>query len=150
MNYSLRPAVDADFDFLYNLHRAAMREYVEPIWGWHEQWQAEYFRAKFDPTNRQIIEVDGRSVGVIVVEDKPEEIYLGLIELLPEYQGRGIGTSLLNRLIERAQATGRALTLHVLKTNHPARRLYERHSLRVVEEENHRFRMSYRSGSPEP
>jgi ribosomal protein S18 acetylase RimI-like enzyme len=70
--------------------------------------------------------------------------------LLPEYQGRGIGTSLLNRLIERAQATGQALTLHVLKTNHPARRLYERHGLRVVEEENHRLRMSYRLDPSEP
>lgn len=149
MDYSLRQGVDADYAFLYNLHRLTMQEYIEPIWGWHEEWQQEYFRAKFDPTRYQIIVIGDRRGGVIVVEDKPDEIYLGLIEVLPEFQGHGLGTRLMNTLLERAKTTGRTLSLHVLKTNHPARRLYERIGLRVVGEEGYRYRMSWRPGGVE-
>lgn len=56
--YTLRPATAEDYDFLFALHRAAMREYIEPIWGWHEEWQEEYFRKKFDPHERQSICID--------------------------------------------------------------------------------------------
>lgn len=140
--YSLRQAVDADYDFLYDLNRLTLREYIEPLWGWHEEWQEDYFRAKFDAAARQIVMVDGQDAGVIVVEERPEELYLGLIELLPEVQGQGIGTTLINRLKAQAHQTNRPLALHVLKTNQPARRLYERLGFQVVEEEENRFRMS--------
>jgi len=140
--YTLRPATPADFDFLFALHRAAMRAYIEPIWGWHEDWQLEYFREKYDSRQRQIIQVEGQDVGVLVVERRADELYLGLIELLPAFQGRGIGTAIIRGLIAQARAEGRPLGLHVLRTNAPARRLYERLGLRVVGEEPNRYRMS--------
>jgi ribosomal protein S18 acetylase RimI-like enzyme len=150
ITYSLRQAVDEDYDFLYDLHRLTMREYIEPLWGWHEDWQRDYFRAKFDPQKRQIIVIDGQDAGVVVVEERPEEVYLGLIELLPKVQGRGIGTDIINRLQAKAQQTNRLLTLHVLKTNQPARRLYERLGFHVVEEEEHRYRMICPPGDDSP
>lgn len=140
--YTLRPATPADFDFLFALHRAAMRAYIEPIWGWHEDWQLEYFREKYDTRQRQIIQVEGQDVGVLVVEQRADELYLGLIELLPDFQGQGIGAAIIRELIAQARAKGRPLGLHVLRTNAPARRLYERLGLRVVAEEPNRYRMS--------
>ncbi len=140
--YSLRPATPEDYDFLFALHRAAMRPYIETIWGWHDDWQQEYFRRKFDPQPRQIIQVEGRDVGVLVVEARPDELYLSLIELLPAYQGQGIGAAIVQALLARAQANGVPLTLHVLKSNEPARRLYERLGLRIVSEEKVRYRMA--------
>ncbi|WP_374686793.1 GNAT family N-acetyltransferase [Promineifilum sp.] len=140
--YSLRPATPEDHDFLYALNRATIREYVEPIWGWHEEWQEEYFRKKFDPQKWQVIQVDGRDAGVLVVEQRPDEVYLGLIELWPEFQGRGVGSAVVNRLKAEAHGRGQPLTLHVLKTNVPARRLYERLGFQVVAEEEYRYRMS--------
>lgn len=139
--YSLRPATEADFDFLFALHRAAMRDYIEPIWGWHEEWQQEYFRRKFEPRRRRIIQVDGRDAGVLVVEWREDEIYLGLIELLPEFQGRGIGSAIVADLLAKARARQLPLALHVLKTNQPARRLYERLGFTVEAEEAVRYRM---------
>jgi ribosomal protein S18 acetylase RimI-like enzyme len=140
--YILRPATDDDFHFLFGLHRAAMGQYIESIWGWHDDWQEEYFHRKFEPQRRRIIQVDGRDAGVLVVEWREDEIYLGLIELLPEFQGRGIGAAIVTDLLAKAQARGLPLALHVLKTNHPARRLYERLGLRVVGEEAYRYRMA--------
>jgi ribosomal protein S18 acetylase RimI-like enzyme len=139
--YALRPATDADYDFLYNVHCVVMREYIEETWGWNEEWQAAYFRAKFEPHRRQIIRVDGRDAGVLVVEVRPDEVYLGLIELLPEFQRRGIGAAIIGQLIADAGRRGLPLTLHVLKANKPARRLYERLGFRVAGDEAYRYRM---------
>jgi ribosomal protein S18 acetylase RimI-like enzyme len=145
--YAFRQAVDSDYDFLFALHRATMREYIEPIWGWHEDWQEEYFRKKFEPQKRQIIVVDGEDAGVLVVEERPNEIYLGLIELLPRFQGCGVGTSILNDLKNKAAQQKVRLSLHVLSTNIKARRLYERFGFRAIYEESSRILMTY---VPEP
>jgi len=139
--YALRPATAADYDFLYTLHRAVIREYVEPIWGWHEAWQAEYFRRKFDTQGRWIIVVDDQDGGVLIVEETDAEIFLALIELLPRFQGLGLGTTIISDLMEKARARHVPLTLDVLRTNKPARRLYERLGFRVARESEYRYHM---------
>ncbi len=139
--YRLRAATAADFDFVFALHRAAMREYIEPIWGWHEDWQEEYQRRKYAPERYQIIVVEGHDAGVLVVESRADELYLGLIELRPEDQSQGIGTRIVEMLERAASERGVPLTLHVLKTNIAARRLYERLGFEIIEEEEVRYRM---------
>ena len=47
---------------------------------------------------------------------------LGRIEILPEAQGRGIGTAVIRDLLGR----GRVVRLHVFTNNVRARRLYEK------------------------
>lgn len=143
MDVTLRQATAADYDFLYSLHRQAMRPYVEATWGWVEAWQEEYFCKKFDPAPRRVIQVDGKDVGVLVVEDKPDHRYLALIELLPAYQGRGIGTALIKDLQNWACTHQIPLVLHVLKTNPRARALYERLGFVICGEEEVRWRMEY-------
>lgn len=141
--YSFRAADASDFDFVFALHRAAMRQYIEPIWGWHEDWQEEYLRKKYEPDCYQIIQVKGQDAGVLVVEQRRGEVYLGLIELLPEFQGRGIGTAIVTRLMDESHARGLPLLLHVLKTNEAAQRLYERLGFETVEDQDVRFHMRY-------
>jgi ribosomal protein S18 acetylase RimI-like enzyme len=140
--YSLRQATNNDFDFLYQLHVAAMREYVEATWGWQEEWQQEYFARKFDPHNRQIIRIDGQDAGVIVIEPRIEELYIALIEILPAFQRRGIGTAIVRQLINTADSDGLPVSLHVLKTNNPARQLYERLGFISVQDEGIRYKMT--------
>ncbi len=88
-----------------------------------------------------MIEVGGRPVGVIVVQYRPGELYLELIELADEAQGRGLGTAMVRALIRYAHGTGRALSLHVLKANPRAQALYEREGLRIVEADDAKLRM---------
>jgi len=139
--YTVRQAVEADYDFLYELHKAAMREYVEATWGWQEAWQQEYFAKKWDPRPRQIIQVRGRDAGVVVVETRQGEYYLALIELLPEFQGMGVGTAVLADFLHEAEARGLPATLHVLKTNGRARQFYERLGFAIVADEEIRYKM---------
>lgn len=126
--WTLRPATAADREFLYELHRAAMRPYVEAVWGWDEGVQRDFFERRLEHEDSQVIEVDGERVGVLALEDRGEERILALVELLPARQGRGIGTAVLRSVL----AEGRPVTLRVLTSNPRGRALYEREGFRVV------------------
>ena len=139
--YTLRSATNDDYEFLYQLHRATMKAYIEVIWGWEESWQREYFQAKWDPTKRNIIQIEEDDAGVLVIENREGEYYLGLIEILPEYQGQGVGTAVIQDFIAAAQKQNLPATLHVLKSNHPARKLYQRLGFTIVAEEKHKYKM---------
>lgn len=114
----LRPATAADSEYCYSVHRLAMRSSVEAIWGWDEAVQRELHERGFDPAAGRIIVVDGRDAGFLRVDDRPGDIYLGRIELHPDHQGRGIGTTLIQQLI--ARAGDKAVLLDVLYVNRRA------------------------------
>ena len=145
--YSLRQATGDDFAFLYDLHRTTIREAVEATWGWDETFQRRRFREHFDPAGSQIIVVDGRDVGVLQVEEWGDEVFLGLIEIALSHQGRGLGTRVIKDVLRVAHAAKRPVSLHVLKTNPGARRLYERLGFVVDEEREERLVM--RADPPE-
>jgi ribosomal protein S18 acetylase RimI-like enzyme len=121
----LRAATQEDADFLYDVVKATMKEYVAQVWGWDEAWQQAYFREHFEPSEDRIIVLEDEDIGVISVEQREGEVFLGKIYILPEYQGRGIGSRLINDVLEQAHQRGVPVTLQVIKVN-PARRLYER------------------------
>lgn len=139
--YKLSPATNADFEFLYHLHRVTMKEYIETTWGWEENWQRDYFQAKWEPAKRNIIQIEGQDAGVLVIENREEDNYLALIEILPDFQGRGVGTAVIQDFIAAAQKQNLPATLHVLKTNTPARQLYERLGFTIVAEEAYKYLM---------
>lgn len=123
---SLRPAVPADAEFCYQLHKAAMGEYISAIWGWDEPVQRDFHARAFDPGRWQIITVDGADVGMLDVEYRPGEIYLSRIEIHPGHQGHGIGTRLISAILDEAAQKGQDLVLDVLAVNHRALALYYR------------------------
>jgi ribosomal protein S18 acetylase RimI-like enzyme len=129
----LRPAAEDDLDFLWVLHRATMREYVEQTWSWEDKSQERRFRSKFKPERIQIVLYHGDPAGSISVDYERSRIFLGVIEIAPAYQDRGIGTYLIRQLCGKADAANVPLELQVLKVN-PAKKLYERLGLAVVSE----------------
>jgi ribosomal protein S18 acetylase RimI-like enzyme len=130
--FLLRLAITSDSEFCYQVHKAAMSGYVAAIWGWDEEVQRGYHDRAFNPGRWQIISVDGANAGVIGVDYRPGEIYLSRIELLPGYQGRGIGARLVQELLNEAGRRGQELALDVLAVNQRARALYQRLGLREV------------------
>jgi ribosomal protein S18 acetylase RimI-like enzyme len=105
-----------------------MRESVEALWGWDEELQRRIFDKRFARERFQVIQVDGEDAGVLDVQERDDEVFLKLIELLPANQGQGIGTSIIRSL----QAHGKPVTLRVLTTNPRAAALYRRLGFRVV------------------
>lgn len=139
--YSLRDVTDADYGFLFNLHRETMEAYIETTWGWEDNWQQEYFKAKWDPAKRQIIQVNNEDAGVLVIELRNGDYYLGLIEISKQFQGQGVGTAVIQDFLSTARQRNLSAALHVLKTNAKARQLYERLGFTIVAEEEHKYYM---------
>lgn len=140
--FELRPATDEDYDFLWRVASTTMHRYVAAIWAWEDKWQEQRFRAKFDAPKWQIITVEGQDAGGMSVGWHATSVSLEYLYLLPSFQGQGIGSAAVRRLIAEAYSAGVPLTLDVLRSNPDALRLYERLGLRVVGENEERFFMS--------
>ncbi len=144
MNLSYRAALAEDFDFLFRLREQAMRAYIEETYGpWDEAWQLAYFRRHFDPSVLQIIQVDGVDAGALHVQERAEEIYIASLEILPQFQRRGIGTQILRQLMDAASRQSRLVALQVLKTNILARSLYQRVGFGVTGENETHYIMAW-------
>jgi GNAT superfamily N-acetyltransferase len=142
--YSLRDATQRDFEFLYSLNVQTMKSYVEQTWGWDDADQLARFGAAFDPTNRKIIVSDGQDVGVVAVEKSPRGVFIALVQIAPQWQRRGIGTQVIEDIMNAARMRGLPTRLQVLKVN-PARRLYERLGFHLVEETQTHYVMEFRA-----
>ena len=90
----------------------------------------------------EILEEGGTPIGLWKVSRDPAEWQLIQVQLLPRYQGTGIGSDLLRSLLAEAKAASVPVALNVLKVN-PARRLYERFGFKVVGENEHSYRMRF-------
>jgi GNAT superfamily N-acetyltransferase len=127
MRVALTSCTPADKEFAFTVTEAAMRVYVEQAFGpWDPNDQRRRFDEVFNAATYQRIMVDEVPAGILVVEDRPAEILLARIFLLPAFQRRGIGSALIKELIDRAGADRKPLRLRVLRVNVAARRLYER------------------------
>ncbi|MGH9028470.1 MAG: GNAT family N-acetyltransferase [Acidimicrobiales bacterium] len=144
--WSLRPTTAADRDLLYKMNRRTMRDHIEAVWGWDEEFQTRYFDERFHPEGtQQIIQVDGSDIGTLDVQEQPDHVLLANIRKLPEWQSRGIGTSVIRSVIADANQVGKPVQLQVLKINQRARELYEREGFEMVAETDTHFRMSTES-----
>lgn len=139
----LRPATIEDDDFCFLLNVATMREYVEPIYGWDVEVQREHHVRWFDVDRLSIIEDDdGTAIGVLDVSEEGDHLYLSRIEVQPAFQGRGVGTAVLEGLVRQ----GRTIRLRVFTNNARARRFYERLGFIVdLESEDEHHVSLYRS-----
>lgn len=138
---TLRPAKEDDREFLYDLHRQALGEYIVQTWGgWDEDWQQDYFNRKFDPAITQIIQQEGADIGALKLETFETYWFIDYIALLPSAQGKGIGSQIMIDTLRQAEAVELPVRLHVLKVN-PARRLYERLGFRVINQSETSYNM---------
>lgn len=102
-----------------------MGDYIAAIWGWDEKEQRDYHARAFAPGTWQIIVADATDVGMIHFERRTAEIYLSRLEILPDHQGKGIGTRIIQELQARATERRCPMTLDVLAVNTRAHRLYQ-------------------------
>ncbi|MDQ1673181.1 MAG: hypothetical protein QOC98_1743 [Frankiaceae bacterium] len=90
--------------------------------------QQAQFAVSYPDRTTDVVLVDGVPVGQLVVDRDANRVRLVDIVLLPEQRGHGLGTALLNRLIEEAGPL--RVELHVARDN-PAARLYARLGFQV-------------------
>ena len=129
---SLRPATESDRAFLFDLFARTMRSVIQQTWGWDERWQRANFSRRFNGYDVSVIEADGRPVGGLFLEHRPDNVYIHEIQILPEYQGRGIGSTVIRGVIDRSARRGVPVGLSVVPANPRALRLYERLGFTVL------------------
>jgi ribosomal protein S18 acetylase RimI-like enzyme len=140
----LRPASSADREFLYTLHVATMKDLIERTWGWDEEWQLRDFDRRIDLCQVSVIQVEDHAVGAIWVEVESTSIYVTELQILPSWQGRGIGTAVMKETIRHAVASGHVVDLAVLQLNARAKSLYERLGFEVTKIDKPFIYMRYR------
>ena len=121
-----RPALPADRELVRELHHAAFRDVVERQFGrWSDAEQARFFAAQWDRGGIELILWNGTPAGYCDIEDRPDDVYVHVLAIHPRAQGRGIGSAVLQRAIERAESRGVPVRLQVLRENRAAE-LYRR------------------------
>lgn len=141
MAIKLRQAKESDVEFLIGLRNQTMTSYLQDV-GMPTSKEAFEARVRHAFEHAQIVEEDGRPIGLFKVEFTPENNHWFLVQIQidPKYQGRNIGRRLIENLIETAQTTKATIGLGVIKTN-PAQRLYTRLGFRVVGESQQEYLM---------
>src|ERR1700751_2377708 len=125
---SLRKLDLADMPAAAAVHRASFDERLPTLSGLHAPEEDVGFWSAVVLKDCQIwgAEEGGRLVGVIAfLEDWIDQLYV-----LPEAQGHGIGS----RLLDVAKSTYPVLSLWTFQRNAPARRFYLKHGFFVVDE----------------
>lgn len=129
--YNMKPYIDNEFynykEFVYQVKKNAYKKYVEEIWGpWNEEVQRELYEKFINQVQEDawIIQLNGKDIGFFNGETLEDGSYkIGNICIIPEYQGKGIGTQVLKDIIKLHKKQ----TLHIqyFKQN-PVGKLYER------------------------
>lgn len=136
---SLRPATAADLPFLMALRRSAMTPHLQAA-GIAQDEAGMLERVLVDFEGARIIEFAGGAIGLLKMV-KDERVWeIVQIQLLPEWQGLGIGAHLLSQVLAEAADAKAAVLLSVLKVN-KARRLYERLGFSVISEDESYYSM---------
>lgn len=97
------------------------------------QWRAQRAGyAQMHPAAvEHVIEVDGSRVGHVLLEwpdaaSGTAEVRIVDLALLPDWTGRGIGSTVIGEIVDEAGSRGCSVTLAVARDNRPARALYQR------------------------
>ena len=139
---SLRKAHASDSEFIFAVKEAAYREYVEEVWGWDDKYQRERHNREFvSQEDFRIIRFRGTDVGFLITFSTPDTLKVNQIYILPEYQGRGIGSACLTRIIDDASREQKSVTLQVLKVNTRGVAFYQRLGFTIVGESSTHFQM---------
>jgi ribosomal protein S18 acetylase RimI-like enzyme len=138
---SLRKAHANDSEFVFTVKKAAYREYIEQVWGWDDDYQRERHNKEFTSHDFHIIQFRETDVGFFITSSTSDTLKVNQIYILPEYQGRGIGSTCLTRIVDDANLEQRSVVLQVLKVNTRGIDLYQRLGFTIVGEDSIYFQM---------
>jgi ribosomal protein S18 acetylase RimI-like enzyme len=139
----LRPATDADSNFLYTVYGETRREELA-VTGWDDGQKEAFLRMQFDlqdshyrqhyhGASYELILACGAPAGRLYLHRTAVEIRIMDIALLPQFRGRGIGGRIMESLVREADREGQSITLHV-ERNNKVLGFYERIGFRIAGE----------------
>lgn len=157
MTFNLRPAVLDDVAFLADVVITAtiaqgrfppdvdLAEYRAG----YEDWTRETILGLVPDCTLSVIEYERRPIGRLRVVRTSTSITLAGIQLLPDYQKRKIGTTLIEQLKREAELKHVPLLISVEKDNPGAQRLYQRLGCRLIGQDEQEYHLEYRANADE-
>lgn len=141
LNYYLSAATNDDFDFVYQLKKIAYKEYIEQTWGWDDTFQIKFHQENFSAGNTKIIKAGDKQIGTVDLKEGDTNIFISGLYILPEFQSKGIGSSIIKDLLKMAEAAQKRLDLEVLRVNTKAQKLYQRLGFTMTERDETKYYM---------
>jgi ribosomal protein S18 acetylase RimI-like enzyme len=105
-----------------------------------KSYAAEFPNARFD-----IIELEAKPIGRIVVDRPGDQIHIVDQAIVPELRSRGAGSAIMRALMDEAAAADMPVRLVVADANDPSRRLYLRLGFRHLDEAVMYMKMEWRA-----
>lgn len=123
---AFRPVDEGDSEFLYRVY-ASTREDVN-LSDWSRQQKEEFlrmqfraqhnhYRQRFPEAEYSVVLLGEQSIGCLYVDRGPDEIRILDIALLAEHRGGGIGSQIVQALLNEAITVGKPVRIHVLRGN---------------------------------
>lgn len=132
---ALRAAANEDESFLYAVYASTRQAEIAAL-PWPPEAKAGFLRTQFEAQRKHyasvypaaehsIVAIEGEPAGRLYVDRQASQILIVDLTLLPEFQGRGIGRSLVSALQHEAASSGKTLTGSVARWN-PAAVFWQR------------------------
>lgn len=139
--YSLIAASNEDSEFVYNVKKVAYRHYIEQTWGWDEDFQVNFHRENFSAVNTKIIKVEEVAAGTVDIKEDDRRIFVSGLYLFPQYQGRGIGSAIIEEVMKKGEICKKRVELEVLRVNIKAQLLYKKLGFTMAEGDDTKYFM---------
>jgi ribosomal protein S18 acetylase RimI-like enzyme len=141
LNITLRSAIPADEDFLFNLFLSSREKDLlmipEPqrtaLMRMQYGGQKMTYTQQYPASENSIITVDGQDAGRIWIDRSDQAISVLDIAILPGYRNAGIGGSVYSGLIEESAASSKPLHAAVSTANPDSLRFHERQGFKRIE-----------------
>ena len=155
-SFSSRPATPEDERFLLQVFKSSRGDDLRGL-GWEEDRISEFLEMQFEAQRRffesdyqnasdEIVLVESKPAGRLIVERRDHEIRFIDLGLLPAFRNQGIGTLLIRDLQAEAGAANKVLRLQVIRFNRAVNLLERLGFVRTSETGTH-FQMEWTPSS---
>jgi ribosomal protein S18 acetylase RimI-like enzyme len=145
---SLRPIQDEDLVVLNEIYGSTREEELKQVTHWSDQEkqgfiqqqfmaQHEYYQKNYIGAGFYLIVKNETPIGRLYIHENYQEKVVRIIDIaiLPNWQKKGIGKSILEDILAKGNSLKRNVSIHVEAFN-PAKHLYERLGFEKISETN--------------
>jgi hypothetical protein len=122
----LRKGLSSDDEWLFDLFRASMRDYIDVAWGWDELFQREGFKTNLPGSGFKILSLEGERIGGYHMQKKADHFWLGAL--------------MMQDIMSQAIAVDIPVRLSVL-INNPAKDFYLKYGFTIYAKDDHSIKM---------
>lgn len=132
-----------DYEFVFNIIKITMKDYIEEIRGWDEGLEHLFFKEEMSEEDNYVIKVDNERIAYLSLDKTADNIEIENLLILPKYQNKGIGTRIIKDLIRECKLKEKNLSLKAFKINEKANKFYTALGFNLVGEDKDYYKYEF-------